>query len=67
MDVPNFWTVFWTALAGIGAVGGAVATFLTYKVVKRYTDETQKLREAANAQLTVMKDQAEMAAKIVSR
>lgn len=60
------WSLFWTAFAGFGALGGAVATFLTYLVVKRYTDETQKLREAANQQLKVMSDQFELSAKIAS-
>jgi hypothetical protein len=60
------WPLFWSALAGVGAIGGAVATFLTYRVVKRYTDETQKLREAANHQLAIMKEQAELATKLAS-
>ena len=62
----DIWTQLWTALAGLGAIGGAIATFLTYGVVKRYTEETQKLREAANKQLEVMTAQAELTAKIAS-
>lgn len=49
---------FWSAVSAVVGVAVAIATWMTYWVIRRYTDETQKLRKAAQNQVEITERQA---------